>query len=81
MSTDIFDFPPVERKYVAVRRYIITIGGVVIFNKLLKHLDLTKDEFINLHGEELISNPALFNKEIVEIIQEDFRSVRKKCLD
>ena len=73
MSTDIFDFPPVERKYVAVRRFIITIGGEKIFNRLLCELQLTREEFTNEYGEKLIGNPAMFNSKIGDIIRDDLR--------
>ena len=36
MSTDIFDFPPVERPYVAVRRFKL-INGEFLFNDLLEY--------------------------------------------
>lgn len=76
MSKDIFDYPPVERKYVAVRRFIPTIGGEKMFNRLLKRLELTREEFTAEYGEQLIGNPAMFNHIMVEIICEDFRRVR-----
>lgn len=76
MSTNIFEFPPVERKYVAVRRYIITIGGEKMFNKLLNELNLTREEFTEEYGESLIGNPNLFSKELAKIIRNEFRSVK-----
>ena len=76
MSTDIFDFPPVERKYVAVRRFIITIGGEKMFNRLLRELDITREEFTLEYGEKLIGNPAMFNTMMVNIIREDLRRSR-----
>ncbi|MBR1749043.1 MAG: hypothetical protein IJ743_04515 [Bacilli bacterium] len=72
MSKNIFDYPPSERKYVAVRRFIL-INGKDIFEKLLKHLDLTREEFTNEYGEQLIGNPTMFNKEIVGIIKSGFK--------
>lgn len=78
MSTSIYDFPPVERKYVAVRRYKNTIGGEIIFKRLLEHLGLTETEFIQKYGDELIGNPTLFNHEIVMMVCESFRSIRKR---
>ncbi len=76
MSTSIFDFPPVERKYVAVRRFIITIGGEKMFNRLLRELDITREEFTLEYGEKLIGNPAMFNATMVDIIREDLRRSR-----
>ena len=70
MRTNIFEFPPVERKYVAVRRYIITIGGEKMFNKLLNELNLTREEFTNEYGENLIGNPNLFSKELTKILRD-----------
>lgn len=77
MSTNIFDYPPVERKYVAVRRFILSIGGEKMFNRLLRELNLTREEFTNEYGEKLIGNPGMFNHEISEMIREDFRRVRQ----
>ena len=37
---NIFEYPPVERKYVAVRRYRQSVGGEKIFNRLLDVLGL-----------------------------------------
>ena len=77
MSTDIFDYPPVERKYVAVRRFITTIGGEKMFNKLLGKLGLSREEFTMEYGERLIGNPAMFNQMMVDIIREDARRIRR----
>lgn len=77
MSTNIFDYPPVERKYVAVRRFILSIGGEKMFNRLLRELNLTREEFTTEYGEKLIGNPGMFNHEISEMIREDFRRVRQ----
>lgn len=76
MSRDIFDYPPVEQKYVAVRRFILTIGGEKFFNRLLNHLGLTREEFTLKYGEELIGNPSLFNKELIMIVSNDFKAIR-----
>lgn len=73
---DIFEFPPVERKYVAVRRFIITIGGEKMFNRLLEELNLTREEFTLEYGERLIGNPGMFNTKMVNIIREDLRRSR-----
>ena len=72
MGKDIFSYPPSERKYVAVRRFIL-INGDDLFEKLLKHLDLTREEFTDKYGEQLIGNPTMFNKELVGIIKEGFK--------
>lgn len=69
---DIFDYPPNQRKRVAVIRFRL-IQGEDLFEKLLKRLDLTEEEFTNEYGEQLIGNPAMFNDEIVEIIKEAFK--------
>ena len=57
MTTSIFDYPPVERKYVAVRRYQ-NIYGEKIFDRLLKRLDLSRDEFVDEWGDRLVGDPA-----------------------
>ena len=75
MSTPIHEYPPVEQKYVAVRRFKITITPR-IFERLLQRLELTEKEFALEYGEKLIGNPALFNHEVTEIIREDARRVR-----
>ena len=67
MTTPIHEYPPVEQKYVAVRRYKLSIG-TSIFERLLERLELTEKEFTVEYGEKLIGNPALFNKEITDII-------------
>ena len=79
MSTNIFDYPPVERKYVAVRRYRQSVGGEKIFNRLLDVLGLTYYEFVDKYGEKLIGEPAPdeLNKVLVEMLRGDFRSVKK----
>lgn len=69
---DIFDYSPSQRKRVAVIRFHL-IQGDDLFEKLLKRLDLTEEEFTNEYGEQLIGNPAMFNNEIVEIIKEGFK--------
>lgn len=76
MNSNIFEYPPVERKYVAVRRFIQAIGGENMFNRLLKRLNLTRKEFTDLYGEKLIGDPAMFNHEVVEMMCEDIRRVR-----
>ena len=78
MVTSIYDFPPVERKYVAVRRYKKTIGGEKMFNRLLERLGLSEEEFIQEHGEELIGNPTLFHHDMVEMMSEDFKTSQQK---
>lgn len=74
---DIFEFPPVERKYVAVRRFILTIGGETMFNKLLGKLELNREEFTREYGEKLIGDPGMFNQMMVDIIREDARRIRE----
>lgn len=67
MTTPIHEYPPVEQKYVAVRRYKLSITPKV-FEKLLERLELTEKEFALEYGEKLIGDPALFNKEVTDII-------------
>ena len=69
MSKNIMSYPPVERKYVAVRHFIITIGGEKVFNELLTQLGLTRREFALEYGEKLIGDPGMFNKEISSILR------------
>ncbi len=73
----IFDYPPVERKYVAVRKYRKSVGGAM-FNRLLKRLGLSYYEFVEEYGEILMgdSAPNVLNKEIVGIIRDDVRRFR-----
>lgn len=68
MTTPIHEYPPVERKYVAVRRFKIIITPR-LFKCLLDKLSLTEKEFALKYGEELIGNPSLFDKEVAEIIR------------
>nr|WP_295000212.1 hypothetical protein [uncultured Methanobrevibacter sp.] len=77
--SNIFDYPPVERKYVAVRKYRQAVGGEKIFNRLLSVLGLTYYEFVDKYGEKLIGDPAPdeLNRVLVEMLRRDFRSVRK----
>ena len=75
MTTPIHEYPPVEQKYVAVRRYKLSITPSV-FEQLLERLELTEKEFTLEYGEKLIGDPALFNKEVTEIIVNDVRRVR-----
>lgn len=79
MSTDIFDYPPVERPYVAVRRFKI-INGEFIFNDLLEYLDLTEDEFRKEYGEKLIGNPTCLNTVITEMVTTRIRESRRRGL-
>ena len=78
MSTSVFDYPPVERKYVAVRRYRKSVGGERIFNRLLSRLGLTYYEFVEEWGETLVCNPSPdeLNHELATMISEDARRVR-----
>lgn len=69
MTTPIHEYPPVEQKYVAVRRFKLSITQSV-FEHLLERLELTEKEFVLEYGEKLIGNPALFNHEVVEILRE-----------
>ena len=69
MTTPIHEYPPVEQKYVAVRRYKLSIG-INVFERLLERLGLTEKEFVSEYGERLIGNPALFNHEVTEILRE-----------
>lgn len=73
---NIYDYPPVQRKYVAVRRYIMTIGGLEVFNLLLKRLGLTRKEFIMEYGESLIGNPAPV--ELNRLIREIYLEINKE---
>lgn len=75
MTTPIHEYPPCEQKYVAVRRFKITITPE-LFKRLLERLELTEKQFAEEYGEELIGNPALFNQEIADIVTKDFRRVR-----
>ena len=77
MSTDIFDYPPVERKYVAVRRFKIIIGKS-IYDDLLKYLGLTEKEFVNEYGEKIVANPTCLNRTIVEMVTSQIRESRKR---
>lgn len=74
----IFDYPPVERKYVAVRRYQ-NIYGEKIFNRLLKRLDLSRDEFVDEWGDRLVGDPAPgeLNDIIVDILVKSIRGEQK----
>ena len=53
MTTPIHEYPPVEQKYVAVRRYKLSIG-INVFERLLERLGLTEKEFTVEYGEKLI---------------------------
>ncbi len=75
MVTPILDFPPVERKYVAVHRFKKTITPR-LFYRLLESLELSEMEFVLEFGEQLIGNPALFNKEVAEFVRSDVWRVR-----
>lgn len=66
-ATDIYDFPPVERPYVAVRRFKLTMGDF-IFNDLLEYLGLSEEEFRQEYGEKLIGNPTCLNHTITEMV-------------
>ena len=74
----IFDYPPVERKYVAVRRYQ-NIHGERIFNRLLKRLDLSREEFVEEWGDRLVGDPAPgeLNDIIVDILVKSIRGEQK----
>ena len=78
MSTDIFDFPPVERPYVAVRRFKI-IYGETIFNDLLEYLGVSEDEFRCEYGEKLIGNPTVLNGVITDMVVGRIRQMRRRC--
>lgn len=75
MTTPIHDYPPVEQKYVAVRRFKLSISPR-IFERLLERLELTEKEFVQEYGEKLMGNPALLNHEVTEMIISDLRRVR-----
>lgn len=77
MSPNFFDYPPEERKHMAVRHYKRVLGSEKIFNKLIKRLNLTEKEFIAEYGDKIIGNPTCLDHEIVMMIREDFRSVKK----
>jgi len=68
MSSSIFDFPPVERPYVAVRRFK-AVQGEFIFQDLLNYLGLSEDEFREEYGEKIIGNPACLNHTINEMVR------------
>lgn len=75
MARPIHDYPPVEQKYVAVRRFKLTMG-TRLFERLLEKLELTEKEFITEYGEKLAGNPGLFNHELTEMIRADIWRVR-----
>lgn len=79
MTTPIHEYPPVEQKYVAVRRYRQSVGGEKIFNRLLTRLGLSYYEFVDKYGETLIGNPSPdeLNHELVSMMREDARRMRK----
>ena len=78
MVSSIFDYPPVERKYVAVRRYRQSVGGENIFNRLLARLGLSYYEFVDEWGETLVGNPSPdeLTHELAVMISEDARRIR-----
>ncbi len=78
MVRDIYDYPPVERPYVAVRRFKLVVGEN-LFNKLLKYLELDYGEFVKKYGEKLAGNPNCLNKDIVEMQHKEWKKIHEKC--
>ena len=75
MSVDIYSYPVSQRPRVAVSRFRRT-QGEHIFNKLLNHLELNYEEFVQEYGEKLLGNPTCLNHTIVEMITEELRRNR-----
>ena len=88
MVKDIFDYPPVERPYVAVRRFQIVMGEH-LFNKLLDYLDCDYGGFVNDYGEKLVVNPNYLSDVIVDMHYKEWKKIHeqakkrggKACLD
>ncbi|WP_458456180.1 hypothetical protein [Methanobrevibacter sp.] len=66
MNRPIWEYPPVERPYVAVRRYRLVLGET-IFTDLLNYLDLDYEAFVRSYGEKLVRDPNCLSKKIVEM--------------
>ena len=77
MVKDIFDYPPVERPYVAVRRFKLVMGEH-LFNKLLKYLDLEYGGFVKEYGEKLVRDPNCLSKTIVEMEHKEWKKIHEQ---
>ena len=80
MVRDIFDYPPVERPYVAVRRFKLVMGES-LFTKLLDYLGCDYGGFVENYGEKLISNPNCLTKDIVDMQHEEWVKIHEQCKD
>lgn len=54
----------------AVRTFKL-VQGEWLFNRILNHLDMTEDEFIEEYGEKLSKDPTCLNDVIVEMIHQN----------
>ncbi len=72
---DIYSYPIDERPRVAVARFKV-VQGEFLFQKLLKHLNLDYEEFIQEYGEKLLANPNCLTETIVEMMTAEFRRMR-----
>lgn len=78
MTTPIWEYPPVERPYVAVRRFKLVMGEH-LFNKLLTYLDLEYGSFVKEYGEKLVRDPNCLSKTIVEMEHKEWKKIHEKC--
>ena len=61
----------------AVRRFKL-VQGEWLFNRILKHLDMTEDEFTQEYGDKLEDDPTCLNDVIVEMMRKNMtRGMRK----
>lgn len=74
MTTPISEYPPVERPYVAVRRYRLVLGER-LFTKLLNYLNVDYSEFVNQYGEKLVRDPNCLSKKIVEMQTSEWKKI------
>ena len=75
MNEDILNLPPRKRRMIAVQRFK-HITGEYYWNRLLRYLDITEDEFIEKYGDELVSDPNACNHILVEMLMKSVESLR-----
>lgn len=80
MTRPIWEYPPVERPYVAVLRYRLVLGET-IFTDLLNYLDLDYEAFVKSYGEKLVGDPNCLSETIVKMHHEKWKEIHEqlKC--
>ena len=77
---NIYEYPVDQRPRIAVARFK-RIQGDFLFGKLLNHLDLSYDEFVDEYGEKLLGDPTCLSQTMVDIVVGNIRETRRniKC--